>query len=146
MPADCVFCGIVAGHEPASFVYRNGEVVAFMANIPVNPGHLLVIPTKHVTTLSGLAPDLAASLFRAAQRLCDGLRRSTLRCEGLNLFLADGEAASQIVPHVHLHVIPRFTGDTFELNERGGVTRSVDATSRDELELAAAAVRAGLAA
>jgi diadenosine tetraphosphate (Ap4A) HIT family hydrolase len=117
-----------------------------MSNAPVNPGHLLVIPHEHAPSLAELAPDAAAALFRAAQRLGAALRNSTLRCEGLNLFLADGAVASQLVPHVHLYVIPRFAGDNFQLNERGGVTRFQNMESREELELAAAAVRAALAA
>lgn len=146
MPVDCVFCGVVAGSEPASFVHRDSHLVAFMANAPVNPGHLLVIPREHSASVRDLSPDLAAALFRAAQRLGNALRASKLRCEGLNLFLADGEVASQLVPHVHLHVIPRFAGDRFKLNERGGVTTFENVATREELELAAAAVRVALAA
>ncbi len=117
-----------------------------MSNAPVNPGHLLVIPHEHATSLVDLAPDLAAALFQAAQRLASALRSSTLRCEGLNLFLADGAIASQLVPHVHLHVIPRFAGDSFKLNPRGGVTTVENMPPREELERAAAAIRAALAA
>jgi diadenosine tetraphosphate (Ap4A) HIT family hydrolase len=64
----------------------------------------------------------------------------------VTLFLADGEAASQIVPHVHLHVIPRFAGDGFKLNPRGGVTTWENLPSRDELDATARAVRAALLA
>jgi diadenosine tetraphosphate (Ap4A) HIT family hydrolase len=144
MPTDCVFCGIVAGREPASVVHRDSELMAFTSNAPVNPGHLLVIPCEHAPSLVELAPDVAAAVFRAAHRLGAALRNSTLRCEGLTLFLADGPVASQLVPHVHLHVIPRFAGDGFKLNERGGVTTFKSMPPREELELAAAAVRAAL--
>jgi len=65
---------------------------------------------------------------------------------GLNLFLADGEAASQLVPHVHLHVIPRFAGDGFKLNPKGGVTTWENMPSREDLDAAAGAVRVALAA
>ncbi|MGH7288704.1 MAG: HIT family protein [Myxococcota bacterium] len=146
MPADCSFCEIAAGREPASFVHRDSELVVFMSNAPVNPGHLLVIPHEHVPSLADLAPDLAATLFRAAQRFASALRRSALRCEGLNLFLADGVVASQLIPHVHLHVIPRFAGDTFKLNSSGGVTTFESMPPREELERVAAAIRAALAA
>jgi diadenosine tetraphosphate (Ap4A) HIT family hydrolase len=145
VPADCIFCEIVAGREPASFVHRDSELAAFMSNAPINPGHLLVIPREHAPSLADLAPDLAASLFRAAQRLGSAIRSSALRCEGINLFLADGVAASQLVPHVHLHVIPRFAGDTFKLNPRGGVTTFERMPPREELERVAATIRAALA-
>ena len=80
---------------------------------PVNPGHVLVIPTAH-------APFLA-ELFRVGQRVAAVLRGSDLRCEGVNLLLADGEAAGQEVFHVHLHVIPRYRGDGsgFRFGARG---------------------------
>jgi histidine triad (HIT) family protein len=144
VPADCIFCEIAAGREPASFVHRDSEILAFMSNAPVNPGHLLVIPHAHASSLAELAPDLARALFRAGQRFGMALRRSTLRCEGLNLFLADGAAASQLVPHVHLHVIPRFAGDSFKLNPRGGVSTYENMPPREELDVAAAAVRAAV--
>jgi histidine triad (HIT) family protein len=145
VPADCVFCEIAAGREPASFVHRDLDLLAFLSDAPVNPGHLLVIPQRHAPSLSELAPGLAAALFREAQRLAGALRRSSLRCEGFNLFLADGAAASQLVPHLHLHVIPRFTGDSFKLNSRGGVTSFENMSSREELDATAAAIRAALA-
>jgi diadenosine tetraphosphate (Ap4A) HIT family hydrolase len=117
-----------------------------MSNAPVNPGHLLIIPHAHVSSLGDLEPTVGAELFREAQHLGAALRKSTLRCEALNLFLADGEAASQLVPHVHLHVIPRFSGDSFKLNARGGVTSWEHIPSPEELDAAAEAIRAALAA
>ena len=122
MSPTCAFCEIVAEREPASIVHRGDGVLAFMTIAPVNPGHLLVVPEAHAVNLAALDPDLGAQVFVTAQRLAAALRRSALRCEGVNLFLADGEAASQLVAHVHLHVIPRFAGDRFRLNPKGGVT------------------------
>ncbi|MEW6271506.1 MAG: HIT family protein, partial [Thermodesulfobacteriota bacterium] len=81
--ADCIFCGIAAGREPASVVHRDSQVVAFMANAPVNPGHVLVIPRDHAASFTDLAPDRAAALARAAQRAASALRGAELRCEGL---------------------------------------------------------------
>ena len=109
----CVFCEILAGEEPASFLYRDDRCSAFMDIQPVNTGHLLVIPNRHARRLADLDEETGASMFRVAQRLAGALRQSGLRCEGVNLFLADGEAAGQEVFHVHLHVIPRYHGDGF---------------------------------
>ncbi|MCC9738652.1 MULTISPECIES: HIT family protein [unclassified Streptomyces] len=78
-------------------------------------------------------------VWRAAHRLGRGLRLSGLRCEGVNLFLADGEAAFQEVFHVHLHVFPRFTGDPFRIEADWQVRE------RRLLDETAAAVRSGLA-
>ena len=109
--SDCVFCQILEGREPASIVHRDDRSCAFMDIRPVNPGHVLVIPTSHAAFLSELDPDAGAELFRLGQRVAGAIRRCDLRCEGVNLLLADGEAAGQEVFHVHLHVIPRHRGD-----------------------------------
>ena len=109
----CVFCDIVAGRAPASVVYQDDLCIAFMDITPVNSGHLLVVPIKHATSLADLDPQAGGALFHMAQRLSAAVRRSGLRAEGINLLLADGEAAGQEVFHVHLHVLPRFSGDGF---------------------------------
>jgi histidine triad (HIT) family protein len=108
---DCTFCKILAGDLPSSRVYEDAHCTAFLDIQPVNPGHILVIPNEHAASLSELEPETGAQMFRVAQRLAHALRRSGLRCEGVNLSLADGEAAGQEVFHVHLHVFPRYSGD-----------------------------------
>ena len=82
---------------------------------PVNMGHVLIIPNTHAAYLADLEEQIGADLFRVAQRVAAGLRRSGIKCEGVNLFLADGEAAGQEVFHAHLHVFPRYSGDGFGL-------------------------------
>jgi histidine triad (HIT) family protein len=111
----CIFCDILHGRMPGSFVYRDEHVAAFMDIQPVNPGHLLIVPVRHATFLADTDADTAAHLMRIAHRLAAALRRSSVRCEGVNLFLADGAAAMQEVFHVHLHVFPRFASDGFAL-------------------------------
>ncbi len=115
---DCVFCSIVKGVAPASVIYSDDEVMAFMDTTPVNSGHVLVIPKAHAAQLSELNPDTGAQIFKVVMRVAEALKKSGLRCEGVNLFLADGEAAFQDIFHVHLHVIPRFKGDGFGLKLR----------------------------
>lgn len=112
MAASCAFCAIVGGAAPASIVYHDEHCLAFMDIRPVNPGHLLVVPRVHAAYLAELEPVRAAHLLRVARPLVAALRAAAgrpaagVRCEGVNLFLADGEAAGQEVFHVHLHVIP----------------------------------------
>ena len=110
---DCVFCQIIADKLPSSPVYQDDHCQAFLDIQPVNPGHLLVVPNIHVASLAELPPALAGHLFQVAQRTAAALRESGLRCEGINIMLADGEVAGQDVFHFHLHVIPRFSGDGF---------------------------------
>ena len=111
----CVFCAIVAGGEPGSVVYEDEKAFVLIDIAPVNPGHSLVIPKRHAEALADLEEATAGHVFALAMRTAAALRRSGLRCEGVNLFLADGEAAGQEVPHVHMHVVPRFRGDPFRL-------------------------------
>ncbi len=113
--SSCIFCDIVSGRAPASTIYRDEQCVAFMDIRPVTPGHLLVIPLVHAAYLADLDPVVGGALFRVGQRLASAIRRSGLRAEGINFFLADGEVAGQEVFHVHLHVLPRFRGDGFGL-------------------------------
>ena len=109
----CVFCEIVRGTAQSSAVYADDTVMAFMDIQPVNEGHVLVIPRAHAAHLSELDEETGAQLFRVAMKLSQAIRQSEVRCEGIDLFLADGEAAGQEVFHVHLHIIPRFRGDGF---------------------------------
>ena len=111
----CIFCDILAGKAPSSVVLRDELCWAFLDIQPVNPGHVLVIPTCHASSLAELDEESGSHMFRTAQRLAQALRASGLKCEGVNFFLADGEAAGQEVFHVHLHVIPRYAGDRFGL-------------------------------
>ncbi len=112
---DCIFCRILAGRADASVVWRDEHGTAFMDIQPVNPGHVLIVPNVHAAQLADLDEETAAHLMRIGHRLTAALRASGLRCEGVNLFLADGEAAMQEIFHVHLHVFPRFAGDGFGL-------------------------------
>ena len=106
---------MVNGTETYSLVHQTESVLALMDIQPVNPGHVLVVSKTHVTYLADLAPEVGGEIFRVAMLVAAGLRRSDVRCEGVNLFLADGAAAGQEVFHVHLHVFPRFEQDGFGL-------------------------------
>lgn len=137
----CVFCDIIRGQSPASMVYADEQVIAFMDIQPVIPGHLLVIPRAHAAYLSDLDADTGAHLFRVGMKLAAAMRRSALCCEGINFFLADGEAAGQDVFHVHLHILPRFQGDGFGFRFPPGYW---DRPSRDTLGAQAAQIREAL--
>lgn len=112
---DCIFCQILSGNLPVSMVYQDEFCSAFMDINPVTPGHVLVIPNQHAVGLSDLPEKDGEHIFAIAQKIAKRIKQSSLRCEGINLFLADGQAAGQEVFHVHLHVFPRFEGDGFGL-------------------------------
>jgi diadenosine tetraphosphate (Ap4A) HIT family hydrolase len=135
MTDECEFCGIVEGRHPASGVFEDEVVVAFLDTLPINCGHTLVIPRRHSACLAELSPDEGAQLFISGQRIAAALRASDLPCDGVNLLLNDGSQAGQRVFHTHLHVIPRIAGDSLRRNREGPLT------PRDELDSVAKALR-----
>lgn len=84
--------------------------MAFLDIDPASEGHALVVPRDHNVGLVDLPEETGGHLFRVAKRVAAGLRES-LDPDGVNLFLADGEAAGQEVFHVHVHVLPRYEDD-----------------------------------
>lgn len=105
---DCVFCRIVAGEAPAAVVLDEPDTMAFLDQRPVFPGHVLLVPRRHVDTLTDLPADLVPPLFTAAQRLARALVDG-LGAQGT--FVAVNNVVSQSVPHLHVHVVPRTKGD-----------------------------------
>jgi len=109
----CVFCRVVSGQAEVSVVYEDERTVTFMDIQPAVRGHMLVVPRRHAASLADLDAEDGAQIFRVGQLAAAASRASGHRCEGVNFFLADGEAAGQDVFHAHLHVIPRHEGDEF---------------------------------
>ena len=112
----CIFCAIVAGQVEASLVYEDETVVVFMDLHPVTPGHVLVVPREHTVGLEDLDAATSAHVWSVGHAMARALRRSGMRCEGINVLLCDGEVAFQTVFHFHLHVIPRYAGDGWTIN------------------------------
>jgi len=139
---DCIFCDIAARRAPASVVYDDDRVTAFLDINPVTPGHLMVIPNEHHALLAELPPELGRHVFTVATQMAAALRASGLPCEGIDLFLADGEAAFQEVFHTHLHVIPRTPGDGFTIEASAWLDPR---PTRADLETYATAIRTALA-
>jgi diadenosine tetraphosphate (Ap4A) HIT family hydrolase len=135
--SDCIFCRLLAGDGEVSVVHESERAVVFMDVQPLVRGHMLSVPRAHAPSLAELGPEDGAAVFEAARLATAALRASSLRCEGVNLFLADGEAAGQDVFHTHLHVVPRHAGDGFGLRLPPG--HSI--RPRSELDDAADALR-----
>ena len=141
MAADCVFCEIVQGHSPASWVYQDDTVVAFMDVQPITQGHMLVVPREHAVLMTDLNETAAMRTFRVARKLA-AVARHVLGASGVNLLVMDGEAAYQDVPHFHVHVIPRYPGDGFGLTFPSTYERP---PARAQLDAIAAALGAAAA-
>ena len=109
----CVFCKILAGELPVSMIYEDEQVAVFVDIQPLNDGHLLIVPKYHAPYMRDVDSKTLKHIMGIAQKMNKALRDSKYPCEGVNLFVADGEAAHQEVFHFHLHVYPRFKGDGF---------------------------------
>ena len=107
---DCVFCKIVSRGIPASVVFENEWVLAFLDVNPLAVGHVLLIPRDHFERLSELPTGLAGQLATAIPHLGRALL-SVTNTEGYNLLVNEGTVAGQVVPHVHYHFIPRQSKD-----------------------------------
>ena len=110
IPDGCAFCAILAGTLPASLVHADDQAIAFMDLRQAVPGHVLVVPRRHVDTLFDLDEDTAAHLMRIAVRIARAAD-AAFAPDGLNLWQSNRAAGGQEVPHVHLHVQPRMSGD-----------------------------------
>ena len=108
--ADCVFCRVVRGELPAHVVVQDERSVAFLDLTPAARGHTLVVPRTHVEHLWDVDADSAAAVMRTAHEVA-ALLRERLRPDGLTLRQNTGEASGQKVPHLHLHLVPRWHGD-----------------------------------
>jgi histidine triad (HIT) family protein len=106
----CAFCGIAAGELAANIVHRDAQVLAFLDRSPLFLGHTLVMPIAHVETLDDLAPEQIGPLFDVVRRTSIAVQAA---CGADGSFVAANTRVSQSVPHVHVHVVPRKTGDGF---------------------------------
>ena len=115
MSTDCIFCKISAGALPCSKVYEDELSIAFMDIGPIIKGHTLVIPRAHHDPITDTPDDVLKHLIcvvrTIARALTDGLG-----AEGVNVTQANGVSAGQVVPHIHFHVIPRFSDDGHSWN------------------------------
>lgn len=108
---ECTFCQIVKGESDAVKVYEDDEFVAFMDNRPINKGHTLIVPKKHYDLIFEMSEEDVCKLFSLCLRIAKALMRA-VKADGLNIGQNNGRAAGQIIDHVHVHLIPRFFGDS----------------------------------
>jgi len=107
---DCIFCKIVNGEIKTDLVYDDDNFIGFLDISPKAPGHTLIIPKKHYKTLLDMPNTLGTELLEAVKKVSLDLIKSG-KAEGFNLIVNNGETAGQVVPHLHLHIIPRKHGD-----------------------------------
>lgn len=117
LPIDesCIFCKIVAGTLPCFKLFEDEATIAFMDINPVNPGHALAVAKGHWPTIDVIPPEVLAAVARTAQRVARAAM-TALEPSGVNLLQSNGVGAGQSVPHLHVHILPRFPGDQVKLN------------------------------
>ncbi|OGI64357.1 hypothetical protein A2914_01835 [Candidatus Nomurabacteria bacterium RIFCSPLOWO2_01_FULL_41_21] len=113
MENDCIFCKIVKGDIPSNKIYEDEETFAFLDIAPVNLGHTLVISKEHFPNIYETPEEVMAHMMKTAKKVSIALK--ALDAEGVNVTMNNNFAAGQVVFHSHIHVIPRFTNDGFEL-------------------------------
>jgi len=131
----CVFCQIIRREAPASIVYEDEQVAAFLSNRPVNEGHTLVVPKRHYINIFEISEDEAANLFRVAKRVAHAVREAT-GTEAIRIVQNNGRDAAQVIFHLHVHVIPMKPQNQFR--------REVDLRALELLEQDAEKIRANL--
>lgn len=111
---DCIFCKIVRGELPSHKVYEDEKTLAFLDIHPVNAGHTLVIPKDHSTNIFDISAEDWVATAQAARRVALAIEKG-LGADGVNIAMNNREHAGQVVPHPHIHVIPRYKGDGIKL-------------------------------
>jgi histidine triad (HIT) family protein len=110
--SECVFCQIIRKQLPASVVYEDEQVIAFLSNRPVNEGHTLVLPKKHYENIYEISEDEVAFLFRVVKRVAHAVREAMV-AEGMRFVQNNGWAAGQVIFHLHVHIIPMLPNEGF---------------------------------
>ncbi len=110
---NCTFCKIVAGEIPSMKIYEDEHTLVFMVMAKDVDGHMLAIPKKHVKNILDCDTETLAHLMDTVKKVSDHLVNNC-GYEGVNLLNASDESAGQSVPHFHIHIIPRKTGDNIE--------------------------------
>jgi histidine triad (HIT) family protein len=105
MSESCTFCKIARKEAPASTVYEDEQVIAFMSIQPINVGHTLVVPKKHYEDIYEIPEEEVAHLYKVVKKLAHAVKEA-VDAEGIRIVQNNGEAAGQVIFHMHVHIIP----------------------------------------
>jgi histidine triad (HIT) family protein len=113
MTRSCLFCSIINNKIPAVIIYEDENFMALMDKYPINHGHSLVIPRSHHESLLSMTPSEVGMLYSIVSTVSKAVI-SAVHADGFSIGQNNGRAANQIIPHVHVHIIPRYAGDSRE--------------------------------
>ena len=127
MSESCIFCQIIRKEAPHSRVYEDKETVAFLSNRPVNPGHTLIVPKRHLENIDQISDEEIARTYVVVKQVAQAVSRA-INPEGIRIIQNNGEAAGQVIQHFHVHVIPMYSRMTmYHGNIRDFETLEIDA-------------------
>ncbi|MFX1512079.1 MAG: HIT family protein [Promethearchaeota archaeon] len=110
MTEDCIFCKIIQKKAEAVIIYEDETFIAFLDHLPINDGHTLIVPKTHYKTLVDCPAETYGLLFNRAKKIGVKLIEH-FDADGLTVLQNNGEASEQLVPHVHIHLVPRYLND-----------------------------------
>ncbi|MCE9585387.1 HIT family protein [Candidatus Nomurabacteria bacterium] len=111
---ECIFCKIIKGQIPSTKIYEDDKTLAFLDIAPVNIGHALIIPKEHYANIYETPEDTMSDIIKVAKKISLAVKEA-VKAEGVNITMNNNHAAGQVIFHSHIHVIPRFSNDGFEL-------------------------------
>jgi histidine triad (HIT) family protein len=112
---DCVFCAIAGNQLPAQRIYEDAHFLVLLDIFPLRPAHILIVSREHAPLLKDLSTAACEQLLPLAQRIAAALRAAGYGEQGINFLVNDGPTSNQHVAHLHLHLIPRRSGDVMPL-------------------------------
>ncbi len=125
MGENCIFCKIANGEIPSATLYEDEDFRVILDLNPAAPGHALILPKAHAANLFELPDETAAKALVLAKKIA-GKLKDGLQADGLNVVQNNGEVAGQTVFHFHMHLIPRYAGDTVNMNWKPGTLTDAD--------------------
>jgi histidine triad (HIT) family protein len=103
----CIFCDILDGKRESHIVYEDEHHIAFLDKYPIDDGHTLVIPKKHYERITDMDSNDVGNIFSVVPKIAKAVL-SGAGADAFSLAQNNGKAAKQIIPHVHIHIIPRY--------------------------------------
>ena len=119
MSENCIFCKIANGEIPSATLYEDEDFRVILDLGPASKGHALILPKEHAAIIFELPDDLAAKAIVLAKKIATTLKEG-LHADGVNIVQNNGEVAGQTVFHFHMHIIPRYKGDTVNMGWKPG--------------------------
>lgn len=128
---NCIFCKILAGEIPSTVVYEDDDFKAILDVNPAARGHVIILPKNHAANIYELPDEDASKIMVVAKKIATAIEKA-YHCDGVNILQNNGEAAGQTVFHLHVHVIPRFKGDTVNIGwKQGDMPEDLDAICKE---------------